>query len=133
MHDHAVDVGRARVHDPAGRLGGDQIGEVTEGVGHAVDVDAALLDGLARVPGLQQAQFLAVPDQEVGDAAQQRGPLGDGVCGQGPSSKAWRAAATARSVSFSSPSATTANGRASAGSRISRVAPETAARHSPPA
>src|SRR3954453_1436104 len=58
-----------------------------------------------------------------------------GVSGQGPcpESKAWRAAATARSVSFSSPSATTANGRASAGARISRGAPEAAARPSPPA
>ncbi|CAM5729573.1 hypothetical protein SALBM311S_11143 [Streptomyces alboniger] len=56
-----------------------------------------------------------------------------GVVGQSPWSKARRAAATARSVSFSSPSATTANGRASAGSRISRVAPETASRHSPSA
>ncbi|BFO14680.1 hypothetical protein SHKM778_10680 [Streptomyces sp. KM77-8] len=133
MYDDAVDVGRARVDDPAGRLPGDQVGEVAEGVGDTVDVDAPLLGGLARVPALQQAEPLPVPYEQAGDAAQQRGTFGDGVCGQGPSSKARRAAATARSVSRSSPSATTAKGRPSEGSRISRVAPETAAFHSPPA
>ncbi len=78
MHDDAVDVGRARVHDAAGSLARDQVGEVAEGVGDTVDVDTALLDGLARVLGLQPAEPLAVTDQQVGDAAQQRGPLGDG-------------------------------------------------------
>ncbi len=83
MDDDAVDVGRARVDHPAGRLGGDQVGEVAEGVGDAVDVDASLLEGLARVPALQQAEFLTVADEEVGDAAQQGGALGDGGAGPG--------------------------------------------------
>ncbi len=77
VDDHAVDVGRARVDDPARGLGGYQVGEVAEGVGDAGDVDAALLDGLARVPALQQAELLAVAHQQVGHAAQQGGALGD--------------------------------------------------------
>lgn len=72
-----MDVGRTRVDDPAGRLPRDEVGEVAEGVGDTVDVDAALLDGLARVPALQQAEFFAVAYEESGDAAQQRGALGD--------------------------------------------------------
>ncbi|CAM5271146.1 hypothetical protein STENM36S_05617 [Streptomyces tendae] len=77
VHDDAVDVGRARVDDPAGGLAGDQVREVAEGVGDAVDVDAPLLDGLARVAALQQAELLAVAHEEVGDTAQQGGASGD--------------------------------------------------------
>lgn len=132
MHDDAVDVVGPGVDDPPAALPDDEIGEVPEGVRDAVDVDAPLLGRLARVTALQEPELLAVADEEVGDAAQQRGALGDGVRGHSPVSKAWRAAATAASASRPSPSATTANGLASAGSRISRVAPETAARHSPP-
>lgn len=127
-----MDVGRTGVHDAAAALPHHEVGEVAEGVGDTVDVDAPLLQGLARVTAFEQPEFLAVADEETGHAAQQGGAFGDGVRGQGPSSKARRAAATARSASFSSPSAATANGSASAGSRISRVAPESAARHSPP-
>lgn len=78
MHDHAVDVGRARVDDPARGLGGDEVGEVTEGVRDTVDVDAALLEGLARVTALQQAELFAVAYEEIGDAAQQCGAFGGG-------------------------------------------------------
>src|SRR5690606_29977886 len=77
VHDDAVDVGRAGVHDPAGGLARDEVGEVAEGVGDAVDVDAALLGGLPGVPALQQAQRLAVPGEQGGDPAQQFGPFGD--------------------------------------------------------
>ncbi|CAM5681845.1 hypothetical protein SBADM41S_05402 [Streptomyces badius] len=54
-----------------------------------------------------------------------------GRCGQGPSSKARRAAAIAASVSATPPSATTAKAVASAGSRTVRVSPDTAARQVP--
>jgi hypothetical protein len=78
VDDDAVDVGRAGVHDPARALGRDEVGEVPEGVGDAVDVDAPFLDGLAGVTALQQPELLAVAHEQVGDAAQQRGPLGGG-------------------------------------------------------
>ncbi|MGX1271904.1 hypothetical protein RKD18_005098 [Streptomyces phaeoluteigriseus] len=78
MDDDTVDVGRARVDDPAGGLPRDEVGEVAEGVGDTVDVDAALLDGLARVPALQQAEFFAVAYEQIGDAAQQSGTFGAG-------------------------------------------------------
>lgn len=73
-----MDVGRAGVDDPAGRLARDQVGEVAEGVGDTVDVDPALLHGLARVTALQQAELFAVAYEKIGDAAQKCGACGDG-------------------------------------------------------
>lgn len=133
MHDDAVDVRGAGVHDPAAALAHDLVGEVPEGVGHAVDVDPALLQGLAGVPALDQADLLAVALEQVGDPAQQRRPLGHGGTGPlpVPPAKAALAAATAASASSAPPSATTWSVVASAGSRTSRVAPAAAARHSP--
>lgn len=78
VHDDAVDVGGPGVHHAPAALPHHEVGEVAEGVGDAVDVDAPLFQGLARVPALQQAEFLAVADEEVGDAAQQGGAVGDG-------------------------------------------------------
>lgn len=75
MHDHAVDLVAARVDHPAGSLGGDQVREVAERVGHAVDVDAAFLERLARVPGLEPAEFLAVAPQQVRGAPEHVGAL----------------------------------------------------------
>ncbi len=132
MHDHAVDVGRTRVHDPAGRLGGDQVGEVAEGVGHTVDVDAPLLGGLARVPALQKPQLLPVPDQEAGDPAQERGPLGDGGTRPGPLVEG---AARRRDREVGVPLvALRDQGERPGVRRVEDLpgAPETAARHSPP-
>ncbi len=54
------------------------------------------------------------------------------VLGQGPSSKARRAAATAAPASLGPPSSTVATGVPSAGQRISRVPPSAAAVHRPP-
>ncbi len=81
MHDDTVDLGRARVDDATRGLSRDEVGEVPEGVGDTVDVDAALLHGLARVPALQQTELFAVAYEEIGDAAQQCGALGDGGVG----------------------------------------------------
>jgi hypothetical protein len=78
VHDDAVDVVRPGVDDPSAALSDDEIGEVPEGVGDTVDVDAPLLQGLAGVPALQEPELFAVAYEEVGDAAQERGPLGDG-------------------------------------------------------
>lgn len=78
VHDDAVDVGRPGVHHAPAALAHHEIGEVAEGVGDAVDVDAPLLQGLARVTAFEQPELLAVADQEVCDAAQQGGALGDG-------------------------------------------------------
>lgn len=83
MHDDAVHLVGPGVDHAARALADDQVGEVAEGVGDAVDVDPALLQGLARVAALQQADLLAVTDQQVGDAAQQGGALGDRGAGPG--------------------------------------------------
>lgn len=83
VHDDAVHVGVARVDDPAAALVHDEVGEVAEGVGDVVDVDAALLQGLAGVAALGDRDLLAVPLEEPGDPAQQLGALGDGLVGPG--------------------------------------------------
>ncbi len=77
VHDDAVHVGAARVHDTPAALVHDEVGEVAEGVGDVVDVDPALFQGLAGVPALDQRDLLAVALEQVPDAAQQRGALGD--------------------------------------------------------
>ncbi len=79
VYDDAADLVRTGVDDPsAAVLVLHEAGEVAEGVADAVDVDAAFLQRLARIPALQGADPLAVALQQCGDAAQQGGPLGDG-------------------------------------------------------
>jgi hypothetical protein len=81
VHDDAVHVGVACVHDPAAGLARDEVGEVAEGGGDVVDVDAALFPGLPRVPRLGESDLLAVALEQVRDPAQERGALGDGSTG----------------------------------------------------
>ena len=55
-----------------------EVGVVPEDGDHVVDVDATLPQRLAGVPGLEQGDVLAVPEQQVGRAAQDAGALGRG-------------------------------------------------------
>lgn len=79
VDDDAVDVGVARVDDPAAALVHHEVGEVAEGRCHVVDVDPALFEGLAGVAALGDRDLLAVTLEQLGDPAQQPGPLGDGL------------------------------------------------------
>ncbi len=78
VDDDAVHVRAARVDHAPARLVRHQVGEVAEGGRDVVDVDAALLEGLAGVAGLDERDLLAVPLEEVRDAAEQGRPLGGG-------------------------------------------------------
>lgn len=79
VDDDAVDVGVARVDDPAAALVHHEVGEVAEGSCDVVDVDPALFEGLAGVAALGDRDLLAVTLEQLGDLAQQPGTLGDGL------------------------------------------------------
>ncbi len=81
-HHAADDGGVADVDEPV-RLDGDEPGVVPENRCDVVDVDAALDQRLAGVPGFQLREGLLVPLEQIGDAAEQRGTFGH-RCG-GPS------------------------------------------------